>query len=149
MLMALPHGLSEGWVVGIPESDFIASDGVRLEAKGVEPDVKAAANDFFLAVADQIEATLPYSAAALRGGWYELLKRPADAERAYRVALRLADQQRPLPGPASRAFVHKRLAAILTAKGDREGALREYTEVLKLAPDDAEALAALRGRGGN
>lgn len=149
MLMALPHGLSEGWVVRIPESDFIASDGARLEAKGVEPGVKTAANDVFLAVADQIEASLPYSAAVLRGAIYEGLKRPADAERAYRVALRLADQQRPVPGLASRASVHKSLAGILTAKGDREGALREYREVLKLVPDDAEALAALRGRGGN
>jgi hypothetical protein len=149
MLMALPHGLGEGWVVVIPEADFIASDGARLEAKGVEPDVKAAPNDVFLVVADQIEAMVPYSAAVLRGGWYELLKRPADAERAYRLALRLADRQRPVPGLASRASVHKRLAGILTAKGDREEAVREYNEVLKLVPDDAEALAAVRGRGGN
>jgi ribosomal protein L29 len=149
MLMALPHSLADGWIVRIPEADFITSDGMRIEAKGVEPDVKTEPTDVFLRVGDQIEATLPYSAAMLRGESYESLKRLADAERAYRLALRMADQQRPLPGPASRAFVHKRLATILTAKGDREGALREYTEVLKLVPDDAEALAALRGRGGN
>lgn len=149
MLMALPHALSDGWVVTIPEADFIASDGGRLEAKGVDPDVKTAPNDVFLAVADQIEATAPYSSAVLRAGSYEALKRSADAERAYRAALRLADQQRPVPSLAWRASVHKRLADILTAKGDREGALREYIEVLKLVPDDAEALAAVRGRGGN
>lgn len=149
MLMALPHALSEGWVVRIPEADFIASDGARLEAKGVEPDVKAAPKDVLFAVADRIEATVPYSAAMLRAESYEALKRPEEAERAYRGALRLADQQRPAPSLAARVFVHKRLAAILTAKGDREGALREYTEVLKLVPDDAEALAVVRGRGGN
>lgn len=149
MLMALPHALPDGWIVTIPEADFLASDGVRLEAKGVEPDVKTESNDVFLAVADQIEATLPYSAAMLRGESYEALKRSADAERSYRAALRSADQQRPLPKPASRVFIYKRLATILTARGDREGALREYNEVLKLAPDDAEALAAMRARGGN
>ena len=31
------------------------------------------------------------------------------------------------------------------ANGDHEGALREYRELLKLVPDDAEALAAVRG----
>jgi hypothetical protein len=148
MLLGLPSSLSDGWVVTIPEADFIAADGTRLEANGVEPDVKAAPNDVFLTVADKIEATMPFSARVLRGGSYETLKRPADAERLYRDALRVADEQRPVPSPASRVIVHKRLAAILTARGDREGALREYSEVLKLAPDDVEALAAVRGRGG-
>jgi tetratricopeptide (TPR) repeat protein len=146
MLMALPHGLRDGWVVTIPEADFIAADGVRLEAKGVEPDVKAATTDVFLAVADQIEATLPYSAAVLRGGTYEALKRPADAESAYRAALRLAERQRPVPGPTWLASVHKRLAIILKAKGNQEETLREYREVLKLVPDDADALAAVRAQ---
>lgn len=149
MLMALPHALSGGWLVVIPEADFIAADGARLEGKGVDPDVKTPTNDVFLAVADQIEATLPYSSAVLRGGVYEGLKRPADAERAYLGALKVADQQRPVPVPAARASVHKRLAGILTARGDREAALREYREVLQLMPDDAEALAALREPGGN
>jgi Peptidase family S41 len=145
MLMALPHALRDGWVATIPEADFIAADGTRIEGNGVEPNIKAAPTEVFLAVADQMETTLPYSAAILRAGPYETLKRPAEAERAYLAALRVADQQRPLPKPAWLAWVHKRLAGILKAKGDNEGALREYREVLKLVPDDAEALAAIRG----
>ncbi len=31
------------------------------------------------------------------------------------------------------------------ARGDRTAALREYSNVLKYAPNDAEALAAVRG----
>jgi len=145
MLMALPHALRDGWVAIIPEADFIAVDGTRLEGNGVEPNIKTAPTDVFLAVADQIETTLPFSAAVLRAGSYETLKRPADAERAYVAALRVANQQRPVPKPTWLAGVHKRLAGILMTKGDRQGALREYAEVLKLVPNDAEALAAVRG----
>jgi tetratricopeptide (TPR) repeat protein len=100
--------------------------------------------------ADLVRSSSGVKAGTMDGGEsYEALKRPADAERAYRRALRIADQQRPIPSPVWHASVHKRLAGILTAKGDREGALHEYIEVLKLVPDDAEALAAVRARRGN
>lgn len=145
MLTALPHPLRDGWVVTIPQADFIAADGRRLEGVGVEPDVKADPNTVVFAVADRVQATLPFSAETLRGGSYEALKRPDEAERSYRAALQVVDKQTPMPSPAARAAVHKRLATLRREKGDREGALREYREVLKLVPDDAEALAAVRG----
>jgi tetratricopeptide (TPR) repeat protein len=149
MSVALPHALRDGWVITVPEADFIASDGTRLEAKGVEPDVKAPPNEVFLPVGDYFGAMLPYSAAVLCAGSYEALKRTAEAEHAYRTALRLAERQHPAPGTVSLISVRKRLAAILTAKGDREAALSEYREVLKLVPNDAEALAAVRAGRGN
>jgi hypothetical protein len=146
MLTALPHALRDGWVVTIPQADFITADGRRLEGSGVEPDVKVDPDNAFLAVADRIAARLPFSAEMLRGGSYEALKRPDDAERSFRAALRVADGQTPVPTAPQRAVVHKRLAKLREAKGDQEGALREYREVLKLMPDDPDALAALRGR---
>lgn len=146
MLMALPYALPDGWVATIPIADFIAADGTRLEGRGVDADVKVAPDQVFLAAADRIEIVFPFSGAALRAGSLEGLKRPQDAERAYRAALRVANQLLPRPSPESRAWVHKRLAALLIARGDRGAALREYAEVLKLVPDDAEALKALQGR---
>ena len=145
MLTALPHSLRDGWVVTVPIADFIMADGRRLEGSGVQPDVKTDPSDVFLAVADRLVATMPFSAEMLRGGSYLGLKRPADAERAYRAALRVVDKQQPAPPVTARAAIHKRLANILKARGDAEGAVREYREVLKLVPDDAEALAAVRG----
>jgi tetratricopeptide (TPR) repeat protein len=145
MLTALPQALRDGWVVTVPQADFVAADGTRLEGRGVQPDIATDPGDVFLTVADRIEPTLPFSGAMLRGGSYEGLKKPADAERAYRAALRVADRQTPAPPVSARAALHKRLAVILEARGDQAGALREYREVLKLVPDDAEALAAVRG----
>lgn len=145
MLMALPAPLRDGWVATIPEADFITADGTRLEGTGVEPNVKTEESNMYLAVADRLEATLPFSAAFVRGGTYDSLKRPGDAERAYRAAIAAANRQQPVPDAASLAVVHKRLAVVLMTKGDRAGALREYSNVLKYAPNDAEALAAVRG----
>ena len=147
MLTALPHALRDGWVVTIPVADFMMADGRRLEGSGVQPDVRTDPSEVFLATADRLLPTMPFSAEMLRGGSYLGLNRPADAERAYRAALRAVEKQQPAPPPAARAAVHKRLANILKARGDSAGALQEYREVLKLVPDDAEALAAVV-RGG-
>jgi hypothetical protein len=146
MLMALPHALGDGWVMTIPEADFVLPDGSRLEGRGVPPDVSTRADQVFVAVAEALAATLPFSAAALRGGTLEAMKRLPDAERAYRQAIGLVTAQAPRPGPAAVAAVRKRLAAVLTARGDRAAALQQYAEVLVLVPDDPEALAAVRGR---
>ena len=146
MLMALPHALTDGWVVIVPEADFIATDGTRFEGRGVEPQVQTSPNDVYVAAADQMASLLPYSAAMIRGQSSESLKRSEDAEKAYRTALKVADQQQPAPPPASVAFIHKRLAIILAAKGDVTGSQAAYKEVLKLVPDDAEALKALAQR---
>lgn len=144
MLTALPQDVGDGWLITVPEADFIAADGTRLEGNGVQPDIKTNSNDVFLAVADQIEKNLPFSAAMLRGASYETLKRPTDAEKAYRSSLKIADSQDPKPDVKIRATVYKRLAAILKTRGDLKGAKKEYEEVLRLVPDDAEALAAIR-----
>lgn len=148
MLIALPFALRDGWVATVPVGDFITADGTRLEGLGVEPDLKTEPGEVFMAIAEKISRTLPYSAAALRGGSNESLKRTAEAERYYRLALQVADRQSPPPSAASLAMIHKRLARLLTAKGDRDGALKQYRELLKLVPNDAEALAAVRGKSG-
>ena len=56
----------------------------------------------------------------------------------------MSDSQNPKPNAKTLASVHKRLAAILQSRGDAQGAKREYEAVLRLEPDDAEALAALQ-----
>jgi tetratricopeptide (TPR) repeat protein len=144
MLTALPKAVEDGWLITVPEADFIAADGTRLEGNGVQPDIKVTSNEVFIAVAGQIEKKLPFSAAMLRGSSYEALKRPADAEKAYRASLKVADSQAPKPDVKTRAGIHKRLAAILKMRGDLQGAKREYEEVIRLIPEDAEALAAIR-----
>jgi hypothetical protein len=145
MLLALPHPLKDGWVATLPVADFALPDGGRLEGRGVQPDVRTSPDEVFLAVADQIATALPYSSAALRGGSLEALKRPHDAARAYRQAIEATTRQTPPPTPQWRAAIHKRLARLLVARGDRAAALTEYGEVLKIDPNDAEALAAIRG----
>jgi len=145
MLMALPTSLGDGWIVTIPEANYVTADGTFLEGSGVEPDIRTSPERVFIVVADQIADMLPYSAEVVRGGSYLSLERLDDAERAYRAALRLADRQQPPPDAASRASVHKRLAGIYLKKGDRPAALNEYRDVLRLIPNDPEALAALKG----
>lgn len=147
MLMALPTPLRDGWLVTIPEANFVTADGTFLENNGVEPHIKTAPERVFLEVADRIADKLPFSAEVVRGGSYLGLERLDDSERAYRNALRLADRQEPPPNAIYRANVHKRLAGIYLKKNDRPAALNEYREVLKLVPNDAEALAALKGGG--
>jgi hypothetical protein len=146
MLTALPHPLRDGWVATIPVADFIAADGTRIEGSGVQPDVKVPADRVFLAIADQLSTAAPFAASVLRAGSLEGLQRPADAEREYRAALRVADRESSAPAATWLAIIHKRLAAILTARGDRAGAQREYQEVLRLTPDDADAQASAQDR---
>lgn len=132
MLLALPHALSDGWVAVVPEADFIAADGTRLEGRGVEPHVKCASDQVFLEVANGLERQLPYSAALLRGASHEALKQPAEALRAYRAALRAAGRQEPAPSASMLAATHERIAALLEAGGDAEGARRAKEEARKL-----------------
>jgi Flp pilus assembly protein TadD len=208
MLTALPHPIGDGWVLVVPEADYYAADGTRLEGRGVEPDVRVKMADASIAAAERIAFPSPY-ARSLMLGWANMSsRRTAEGERWYREALRLApDSLAPLNGlttayrldgrwepafalwearlaarpgdlvslgqigalaalsgqrlargeealrellratpPPSRASLlaaHKRLAAILLARGDREGARAEYEAVLRLDPNDAEARAAL------
>jgi len=135
MLMALPHALPDGWVAVVPEADFFTADGIRLESRGVEPHLKCPSDRVFLEVADRLERDIPYSAAVLRGASYEALKRDDDALRAYRAGLRAAGRQTPPPSAAWLATAYKRVAALLTKKGDVEGARRAAEEAARLVPD--------------
>ena len=67
MLTALPKAVDDGWLITVPEANFIAADGTRLEGNGVQPDIKVTSNEVFFAVAGRIEKNLPFSAAMLRG----------------------------------------------------------------------------------
>ncbi len=48
---------------------------------------------------------------------------------------------------AQRGAAHKRLAAVLDARGDRSGARAQYEEALRLNPRDTEAASALQALG--
>src|SRR4029079_12884017 len=47
MLMGPPRALQDGWLVTIPEADFITADGTRIEGNGVEPNIEAAPSEVF------------------------------------------------------------------------------------------------------
>lgn len=144
MLTALPHSLTDGWVVIVPEANFVAADGTRLEGAGVQPDIQSAPNDVYLKLADQLSSSDPYGAAVIRGGSYFSLRRFPEAERSYREALRISEKQTPAPSARSLASIHRTLATILTDRGDRDVARRELQEALRLVPTDADARAALQ-----
>jgi carboxyl-terminal processing protease len=143
MLTALPHALPDGWVVTVPEANFIAADGTVLEGHGVQPDIQSPRNDVYLKLADQLSRSDPYSAAVIRAGSLVALKQNAEAERAYRDAIRIGDSQVPALSPESRASIHKGLASLLVTRGDRDGARREYEAALRISPADSTARSAL------
>lgn len=45
MLSARTFDVGQGWRLGIPVHDYVASDGVRLERKGVQPDLLLSGDD--------------------------------------------------------------------------------------------------------
>jgi hypothetical protein len=65
ILAAVPHPIGDGWVITLPEGDYYTADGVRLEGRGVEPDVPVPWRDAVLRVADSLRARYPYAAALL------------------------------------------------------------------------------------
>jgi hypothetical protein len=97
ILAAVPHHVGEGWVLALPEGDYYTADGVRLEGRGVEPDVKAPWRDALIHVADSLRARDGYAAAlvAAQGAVQYLTRdnqkaRGSLAERYAREAMRLA-----------------------------------------------------------
>lgn len=113
MLTALPHPVGEGFILTVPEADYYAADGTRLEGHGVEPDISASSGDALIAAGNEVKRSLPYAGAVWLGYSYTTLRRFDDAERAWRDALALA------PSSAARDFVTARIAAVARARSER------------------------------
>jgi hypothetical protein len=63
ILAAVPHPIGDGWVLVLPEADYYTAEGIRLEGRGVHPDVRTPWREALLAVADSLRAQYPYAAA--------------------------------------------------------------------------------------
>jgi hypothetical protein len=59
VLAQLPHNVGEDFVLLIPEGDFYAADGTRLEGNGVTPHIDATSQEAALAAAHEIEKYQP------------------------------------------------------------------------------------------
>jgi hypothetical protein len=116
ILAAVPHHVGDGWVLALPEGDYYAADGVRLEGRGVEPDVKVPWRDALISIADSLRARDPYAAAliAAQGAAQSITRieqqaRGALAERWAREALRLGpDSIAPIAALASAFIIDQR-----------------------------------------
>jgi hypothetical protein len=110
LLTALPHPVGDGFIVTVPEADFIAADGTRIEGNGVEPDLRANGGEAMIVVGEQVRRELPYAGAVWLGFSYMTLRRYDESERAWLEALALA------PTDASKRAIEARLAAARNAK---------------------------------
>ena len=208
MLSAPPHSIGDGWMLVLPEADYYAADGTRLEGNGVPPHVATTSADAPLEVARRVQARDPYAGALMLGNAHAGASRWAEAGRRYTEAQRLApDSSAPVYGLAqvytgrqqwapaiaawervlvarpgdlgalyqlgrsaalsgthlergeaalraylersrrpelpTHAAAHWRLGQILLARGDREGARREWEEALRLDPKSADVRKSL------
>jgi len=106
-------------VLVLPEADYYTADGVRLEGRGVSPQVEVPPADAMLVIADSLRPKSPYAAALLsfQGALQGVTRqnsnaRYANAERWAREALRLApDSLAPVNALASVFVVQRRWAA--------------------------------------
>ncbi len=89
MLTALPHDAGQGWVIVVPEADYIAADGTRLEGRGVTPDIATSANEALLFAGRQIAREYPAPGAIVEGQAHASRGRWPAADSAYGEALRL------------------------------------------------------------
>ncbi|GAC1690166.1 MAG: hypothetical protein NVS9B3_08750 [Gemmatimonadaceae bacterium] len=107
MLAAPPHMLGDGWVLILPEADFYAADGTRLEGVGVAPHVATSSADAMVHVADRIRERDPYAATVLLAESYTTSEWPptANGERWWREALRLARDS--VPALRALGFVYQ------------------------------------------
>jgi pentatricopeptide repeat protein len=95
MLAAPPHGILGEWVLVLPEADYFAADGTRLEGIGVSPDIATPGAEAMLAVAERVSKRSAYDGALLRGSAQFSLQRWAASEQSYEEALRLAPNDMP------------------------------------------------------
>ncbi len=103
MLTALPHALGDGFIITVPEADYYAAGGVRLEGRGVEPDIHAGSNDLYSVVAGEIKKTLPYAALLLLAQVHFNRREFEAAERTWTEALALA------PTEANKRAIEQRI----------------------------------------
>jgi len=106
-------------VLTLPEADYYAADGVRLEGHGVTPHMSVPWIDAFIAVADSLRPRYPYAAALLaaQGALSNVTaenreRRLPVAERWAREALRLAPDSAAPVNALSAALASQRHWAI-------------------------------------
>jgi tetratricopeptide (TPR) repeat protein len=136
MLTALPNVLSEGWILSVPEGDYFAADGTRLEGAGVAPDVESASEDAFVAAARRVRLASAYARAVLLGWAHNVSRQYTEGEARYREARRLApDSLAPLYG----------LATVYRQRGESDRVFELWEERLRQRPNDLYALLQLGG----
>jgi hypothetical protein len=113
MLTAFPHPVGEGFIVTVPEADYFAADGTRIEGRGVAPDVATTSGDALIAVGERVRSILPYAGAVWLGGSFTALRRWEEAERAWRDALAIA------PNDAARTSIEARIAAVRKLRAEQ------------------------------
>lgn len=113
MLTALPHPVGEGFIITVPEADYFAADGTRLEGRGVAIDLPAMAGEELIVAGQEASKVAPYGASIWLGTSYETLKRYAEAERAWRQALTLA------PDDSARKTIGDRIEAVRKSGGEK------------------------------
>ena len=88
MLTALPHHVGDGFIVTVPEADYYAKGTVRLEGRGVEPDIDT--DDPNIVVGRELQKSMPYPALLLMAQTHFNRREYAQAERDWTQALALA-----------------------------------------------------------
>jgi hypothetical protein len=143
MLAAPPHPVGQGWLLTLPEADYFAVDGTRLEGRGVAPHVTTRPVDALGVVADSLIAAHPYAAAMVRGAARAEAARYAEGAAAYAEAHRLEpDSLAPL----------RAAGLVQQAAKEWDAAFAAWASILARVPADAAALyqvgrtAALSGR---
>lgn len=131
MLSGPPRHAGDGWVLVVPEADYFAADGVRLEGIGVPPHVPVDSDRALNAVAERLARRAPYAAAILDGVGHVEGARWSQAAEAYDAAQQLApDSVAPAMG-LGRAYTELR-------RWDE--AFHAFDTVLARRPGDTSAL---------
>ena len=108
VLTALPHAVGEGFIVTVPEADYYAPGGFRLEGNGVGVDLASA--DPNVAVDEEIRKTMPYPGLEMLGQ-VAFNRKQFDAAEQYWIEARAI-----APSEASRRVLDQRIAAVRRAR---------------------------------
>jgi carboxyl-terminal processing protease len=131
MLSAPPGAVAGDWVLIMPEANYFAADGIRLEGTGVSPHVPVPSNRALNAVALRLAARDPYAAALLDGAGHGDAGRWNDASAAYARAQELGPENiAPLSG----------LGRAHSELGNWSAAFDAYQAILSRRPNDPAAL---------